>query len=93
MTTKKRAIIALSGGMDSATVLAEAIASERECFAVGFTYGSKHNTLENQAAQAHALYYGVEYRLIDLTTVSAGFPSLRDDNVDAGLGRASRVGD
>lgn len=70
-----KAIVSLSGGMDSATVLAEALSEGRSVRAVGFTYGSKHNRWENAAARALAAHYGVPYRLIDLSAVMAGFDS------------------
>ena len=38
----KRAVVLLSGGMDSATVLAIAQRDGLECFALSFDYGQKH---------------------------------------------------
>ncbi len=70
-----RAIVSLSGGMDSATVLAEALAAEREVIAVGFCYGSKHNPFENEAARRLAVHYGLPFKLIDWTGVADGFKS------------------
>ncbi|MFA7122204.1 MAG: 7-cyano-7-deazaguanine synthase QueC [Bacilli bacterium] len=80
-----KAIISLSGGMDSAVVLAEALAAERQVEAVGFFYGSHHNSYENKAAEAVAKHYGVPFRLIDLSGVMAGFKSnLLDGEVPEG---------
>lgn len=72
-----RSLVSLSGGMDSATLLANSINAygKPNVEAVGFTYGSKHNSYENKAAEALALYYEVPYRLIDLTQVMAGLKS------------------
>ena len=70
-----KVIVSLSGGMDSATVLAEAIARGRKVHTVGFTYGSKHNQYENKAATAIAAHYGVPFKLIDLSGIMAGFKS------------------
>jgi len=47
---KKQAVVLVSGGLDSATVLAMAKAQGYECHALSFDYGQKHNA-ELQAAQ------------------------------------------
>lgn len=72
-----RALVSLSGGMDSATVLAKVVEERRigEVAAVGFSYGSKHNQYENEAARQVANHYGVPFRLIRLDEVMAGFQS------------------
>lgn len=65
--------LGLSGGMDSATMLAVILDSwekdHKKVFCLGFNYGSKHNKYENIAAEAIAKYYNVDYKLIDLTNV------------------------
>lgn len=70
-----KAIVAFSGGMDSATVAAEAIAQDLEVELVGFYYGSKHNDWENIAAEQLAKHWGVPFQLIDLSSVMAEFKS------------------
>ena len=71
---KPKAIVALSGGMDSATVLARACLN-REVLAVGFTYGSKHNPYENEMARKTADYWRVPFELLDLEAVMGAFKS------------------
>jgi 7-cyano-7-deazaguanine synthase len=71
-----KAILALSGGMDSATVLGWLLASgyDVECFS--FAYGSKHNHWENIAAQKVAEYYGVpSHGAVDLSNITRWFKS------------------
>lgn len=68
-------IVSLSGGMDSATVLGLAISQGHEVHAVGFTYGSKHNQYENEAAANLAEFYKVSYQLVDLSSVMEAFKS------------------
>ena len=40
---KKQAVLSLSGGMDSSTVLLHLLANNYEVTAVSFNYGQKHN--------------------------------------------------
>jgi 7-cyano-7-deazaguanine synthase len=47
----KPAVILLSGGLDSATVLAEAKAAGYECYALSFDYGQRHRHELNAAAE------------------------------------------
>lgn len=50
-TSKKMVVLGLSGGMDSATLLAFYLARGYEVHCFSFTYGSKHNQFENEAAR------------------------------------------
>lgn len=71
-----KALVSLSGGMDSTATLAAAIRKHgRDVRAVGFFYGSKHNPFENEAAMAIADHYGIDFRLRDISRVFEGFPS------------------
>lgn len=78
---KTKSIIALSGGMDSATVLAKLLDEGKsvECF--GFEYGSKHNKYEQTAARAVADHYRVSYTLIDLSAIT---PHLQSNLLKSG---------
>ena len=46
----KQAVLSLSGGMDSSTVLLHLLAHDYEVTAVSFNYGQKHN-IELERAQ------------------------------------------
>lgn len=70
-----KAIVSLSGGMDSTTVLAAAIESGRDVIAVSFGYGSKHQMYENEASSMIAQHYNVPHRFINLCDVMASFRS------------------
>lgn len=70
-----KAIVSLSGGMDSTTVLAVALDQGRDVSAIGFFYNSKHNVYENQAAIKIVAYYDVPFKLIDLSQAMKGFTS------------------
>jgi 7-cyano-7-deazaguanine synthase len=69
-----KAIVSLSGGMDSTTVLASALES-REVLAVSFSYGSKHQMYENEASIKVAAHYNVPHKFIGLCDVMASFKS------------------
>lgn len=67
----KKIVVAVSGGMDSATLLGLALSKFDEVFPVSFTYGSKHNYYENQAARDVCKNYGFnDLTIIDLTEVA-----------------------
>jgi 7-cyano-7-deazaguanine synthase len=65
-----KAIVLLSGGMDSATLLASVIAGGTDVETLSFCYGSKHNVYENLAARLLAAYYRVPHSLIDLSALA-----------------------
>ena len=71
-----KAIVSLSGGMDSTTVLAEALASGCDVIGcVGFDYGSKHNPYELEAAKNIAQHYKIPYSIVNLRNAMLGFQS------------------
>ena len=64
----KQAVLSLSGGMDSSTVLLHLLAHDYEVTAVSFNYGQKHN-IELERAQQLVDYlkengYNVNYQEI-----------------------------
>ena len=71
----KKAVLALSGGMDSTTVLAWLLDNSYEVVCVSFNYGSKHNPYENEAANKIALFYDVMLEEVDMRGVMSSFQS------------------
>jgi len=62
----EKAIVLLSGGMDSATTLGVANANKKELYTISFTYGQKHNK-EIECAKKLSEYYKVkEHKIIDI---------------------------
>ena len=70
-----KVIMALSGGMDSTTVLARLLDEGNEVLCYGFTYGSKHNFYELAAAQKVADHYNVPFTIIDMGSITKHFKS------------------
>jgi 7-cyano-7-deazaguanine synthase len=75
----KKAVVLLSGGIDSATTLAIAKSSGFEVYAISFRYGQRH-IFEIRAAKKIAEKIGVEKHLImDIDLSSFGGSALTDD--------------
>lgn len=79
MIIKPKAIILLSGGLDSSTCLAWA-KSYYECIALSFMYGQR-STAELQSAQKLAQSAGIEHRIINIDLGSLGGSALTDHNL------------
>lgn len=78
---KKKAVVLLSGGLDSATTLAMARAAGYECYALSFDYGQRHRC-ELKASDAVADYLGaVEHRTVTLDLRQFGGSALTDDAI------------
>ena len=80
--SKPKAVVLLSGGLDSATVLAMAKARGFDCYTIGFDYGQKHNS-ELKAAYRIAEAFGDHpHKLIRLDLGSIGGSALTSDDID-----------
>ena len=77
-----KAVVLLSGGMDSATCLAIAQAEGLECHTLSFRYGQRHDA-ELQAAAAIATRAGVaSQRVVSLDLGQLGGSALTDASID-----------
>lgn len=78
----KKAVILLSGGLDSATVIAMAKAEGYDCYTMSFDYGQRHRA-ELQAAERVARQQGViEHKVIGLNLNGIGGSALTDSSID-----------
>ncbi|MEA3196195.1 MAG: 7-cyano-7-deazaguanine synthase [Gammaproteobacteria bacterium] len=74
----KRAVVLLSGGLDSATVLALARAGGFECYALSVHYGQRHSA-ELEAARQIASRLGArEHRIMGVDLAGIGGSALTD---------------
>lgn len=75
----KRAVVLLSGGIDSTTTLAIAIADGFEAYALSFDYGQRHQ-IETEAARRVANSLGAkEHRIAKIDLRVFGGSALTDD--------------
>lgn len=82
MNQSKKAIILLSGGLDSATALACARADGFDCYALSFDYGQRH-CAELDAATKVAQAQGIsEHRIMNLDLGLFGGSALTDNDID-----------
>lgn len=73
MTTEKDALLVLSGGMDSVTMLHEY--ASRIALAVTFQYGANHNLREAECARWNCRQLGIEHLEIPLEFMGRYFQS------------------
>ena len=77
----ERAVVLLSGGLDSATVLALAREQGRECYALSIAYGQRHE-IELEAAAAVARSLGArEHRVMRVDLANIGGSALTDVSI------------
>jgi 7-cyano-7-deazaguanine synthase len=78
---QKKAVVLLSGGLDSATCLAMARQEGFDCYALSFDYGQRHRS-ELVAAERVARQLGVAaYKVIRLDMSSIGGSALTDTSL------------
>lgn len=81
MSTAKRAVILVSGGLDSTTVLAMARAQGYACYTLSFDYGQR-NRAELQAAERVSAALGdVEHKVVRLNLDAIGGSALTDMDI------------
>lgn len=86
MTETKRAVVLLSGGLDSSTTLA--IATRRDgyaCTALSFRYGQRH-TIELDRAARIAERFGARHHVVDINISQWGGSALTDERIDVPTG-------
>ena len=82
MSGSRRAVVLLSGGLDSATVLALARAAGYECHALSFAYGQRHGAELKAAAAVAAALGAARHRVVDLPALGEhGGSALTDSSI------------
>jgi 7-cyano-7-deazaguanine synthase len=78
MSKQQRAVILVSGGLDSTTVLAMARAQGYACYALSFDYGQRHRGELLAAARISRALGDVEHKVVTLNLDSIGGSALTD---------------
>jgi len=78
----KKAVILLSGGLDSATAAAQAIADGYEAIALSFRYGQRHERELLAARQVAEALKIKEHFVVDVNLAQWGGSALTDTNID-----------
>jgi 7-cyano-7-deazaguanine synthase len=85
---KKNAVVLLSGGLDSTTVLALALAEGYTVYALSFRYGQRHSIELESARRVAAAMSVARHLIIDFDLRAIGGSALTDD-IDVPKSRSS----
>lgn len=81
LRTNPKAVILISGGLDSATVIAQAKSEGYDCYALSFDYSQRHQ-VELIAAKRLCQQFGAkEHKVIKLDLSQIGGSALTDDSI------------
>jgi len=89
--SRQRAVVLLSGGLDSATALATALDRKFECHTLALDYGQRHSA-ELQAAERVARRLGAaSHRVVAVDLRAIGGSALTDDGIEVPESRADGI--
>ena len=77
-----KAVVLLSGGLDSVTTLAIAQAQGYECFALSFSYGQRHDAELGAASKIAHQYQVSEHLVLNIDLGRMGGSALTDTSID-----------
>jgi 7-cyano-7-deazaguanine synthase len=79
---KTKAVILLSGGLDSTTTLAIAKSKGFECYSLSFDYGQKQKSELKSAKNVAKIFATIEHRVMKISISDIGGSALTDDKID-----------
>ena len=77
----RKAIVLVSGGLDSATVLAAARRQGFSCYAISFDYGQRHRAELEAAARVSRSLGALEHRVVPIDLSAFGGSALTDESI------------
>ena len=81
-STPRRAVVLLSGGLDSATCLAIAQNAGFDCYCLSLDYGQRHSTELDAATRVAKALGAKEHRVLRLDLAAFGGSALTDRNIE-----------
>lgn len=87
----KRAVILLSGGLDSCTTLAIAKSQGYECYALSFDYGQRHRAELDAANKIAKLFNISDHKTLTLNLDQIGGSALTDDAIDIPINSTDKI--
>ena len=87
----EKAVILLSGGLDSCTCMAVAHAAGYELYPISFDYHQRHDRELECAKRIAAHYHAAEHLIIETNMDAVGGSALTDDAIDVPEGDAERT--
>ncbi len=81
MVAKRKAVVLVSGGLDSATVLAIARRDGFECHSLSFDYGQRHRAELDAARNVSHRLGALNHKIVSLDLRSIGGSALTDDEI------------
>ena len=78
----QKAVILVSGGLDSSTVLAIALEQGFECYTLSFDYGQRHRSELEAAKRISEIMDVKEHKIVQLDLGSIGGSALTDIDID-----------
>lgn len=82
MSEADRAVVLLSGGLDSATVLAIARAEGYECHCLSFSYGQRHSAELDAAANVAKALGAASHHIANIDIGAFGGSALTDESIE-----------
>lgn len=87
MTKRRKAVVLLSGGLDSSTTLALALREGYECHALTVRYGQRHELEIERASRIASALGAASHRIVSADLAFAGGSSLTDPGLEIPAGR------
>ncbi|MFT5572178.1 MAG: 7-cyano-7-deazaguanine synthase [Cryomorphaceae bacterium] len=81
MSNIKKAVVLVSGGLDSATVLAMAKADGHECYALSMDYGQRHRIELDRARRVAHRNDAADHRIVRIDIGNFGGSALTDQDI------------